>query len=225
MATPYSLVTLDVTDSTQDEARRLYEDHPVLVVAGSQRQGRGRSGRPWVNAPRALAASLRIDSDWPTGRVSLVPLLAGVAAARAVPVDLKWPNDLMTAGGKVGGILSEADGSTVTVGMGMNLWWPDPPAGMTALYANDPGGDEGVAIANRWAVHLIDLIEDGPGEWPRQEYAERCLTIGEEITWTPDGRGVAVGVDEEGGLVVSLGSAGRVVIRSGEVSHVRNVGG
>ncbi len=223
MATPYSLVALDVTDSTQDEARRRYAGGPVLVVAGSQRQGRGRLGRHWENAPRAVASSLRMEVDWPATRLSLIPLLAGLAAARAIPVGLKWPNDLIIAGRKVGGILSEAYDDTVTVGMGVNLWWPDPPEGVTALYVNDPGPDERVAVANRWAVALIDLIEVGPDSWPRKEYVERCLTIGHEITWQPEGRGVAVDVDQDGGLVVSFGSAGQIVIHASEVAHVRRV--
>ena len=222
MATPYSLVTLDVTDSTQDEARSRYDGVPVLVVAGTQRNGRGRLGRHWVNAPRAVAASLRMEAGWPATRLSLIPLLAGLAAARAIPAGLKWPNDLIIADRKVGGILSEADDDTVTVGLGVNLWWPEPPEGVTALYVNDPGPDERVAVANRWAVALIDLIEEGPDAWPRQEYVDRCLTIGQEITWEPDGHGVAVDLDPDGGLVVSFGSAGRTVIHSSEVAHVRS---
>lgn len=223
MATPYSLVSLDVIDSTQDEARRRYQGTPVLVVAGVQRQGRGRRGREWLSAPRSVAASLCLDVVWPQPRLALIPLMAGVAAARAVGVGLKWPNDLFAGDRKVGGILVEATGSMVTAGVGLNLWWPDPPIGMGATHDTDPGGDEVVAVANRWAVELLAMIESGPDRWPRAEYLERCVTIGREITWEPDGRGVAIGVDADGGLVVDMGSSGRTTIRSGEVHDVRAV--
>jgi biotin-(acetyl-CoA carboxylase) ligase len=146
-------------------------------------------------------------------------LMAGVAAGRAIGgLALKWPNDLMTAGGKAGGILVERSSGVVVVGMGLNLWWPDPPDGVSALRDSDPGEDAHAPIAGLWAAELLALVSE-PG-WPLDEYRSLCETVGREITWEPDGKGTAVDVDPGGGLVVEMAGR-REVIASGTVSHVR----
>lgn len=222
MDTPYSLILQEVTASTQDDARAAYRGTPVLVVAARQTAGRGRAGTAWENAPRAMAASLAFDPGWPTDRRPLVALLAGLAAARVIDVDLKWPNDLIADGRKVGGVLAEAGQDALVVGLGLNLWWPDPPDGFGGLHADDPGSGRGVRVAERWAAGLLRLTEGGWEGWPRGEYVERCVTVGSEITWTPDGRGRAVDVESDGSLVVDTGD-GLVGLRSGDVQHVRRV--
>src|SRR5690606_26063526 len=133
MPPPYSVIRLDDTDSTQDDARATFAGAPVLVVAGSQRRGRGRLSSEWETAPRAMAASLAFRPDWAPAELPLIPLLAGVAAARVIGCGLKWPNDLFVSERKVGGILVEATEGVVVVGCGLNLWWPQPPAGFGAL--------------------------------------------------------------------------------------------
>jgi BirA family biotin operon repressor/biotin-[acetyl-CoA-carboxylase] ligase len=220
MDTPYSLIIQEVTASTQDDARAAFEGAPVLVVAARQTAGRGRAGTAWENAPRAVAASLAFDPGWPTDRRPLVALLAGLAAARVIDVDLKWPNDLISGGRKVGGVLAEAGPDAVVVGLGVNLWWPDAPDGFGGLHSDDPGSGRGVRVAERWAAGLLRLSEGGWEAWPRHEYVERCVTVGSEITWTPDGRGRAVDVEADGSLVVDT-EVGPVRLRSGEVRHVR----
>lgn len=137
---------------------------------------------------------------------------------------LKWPNDLMRGDDKLGGILTEASGGLVVVGWGANLRWPDPPAGRGAVYPSDPGPDGAVRIASRWAEDLLDLVAGNPDGWPHHEYRRRCSTIGREVTWNPDGRGRAVDISPEGGLVVAT-RAGRITLFSGSVSEVRHLTG
>ena len=70
----------------------------------------------------------------------------------------------------------------------------------------------------RWAVEFLGLLESPP--WPRDEYRRCCVTLGQEIRWDPDGRGTAIGIADDGGLIVS--SAGQeLVLRSATVRHVR----
>ena len=201
-------------------------DLPLLVVAGQQTEGRGRSGAGWDTAPRALAASLGVRPSWPSSSWPLVTLIAGVAALRSLGgsasgVTLKWPNDLMRGDEKLGGILTEASGGLVVVGWGANLHWPDPPARRGHVFTSDPGPDAAVEIASRWAQELLGLLSSEPRDWPYEEYSRLCSTLGREVTWVPDGRGRAAGISRDGGLVVAT-CRGHVTLVSGTVSEVRH---
>lgn len=215
MATPYLVTRQEEVASTQDLARELLGRLPVLVSAERQTAGRGRTGAEWLSAPRAVAASYAYREQG-TRPVSLI---AGVAAARAVPgLRLKWPNDLLMGEDKAGGILVEKSGEVVVVGMGLNLWWPDPPSGIGAVHGEDPGPEASHRVAGVWAAELADLLHRP--DWPREEYRSLCSTLGRRITWDPDGNGVAVGLGEDGSLVVE--TSGRMTrIHAGEVRHVR----
>jgi BirA family biotin operon repressor/biotin-[acetyl-CoA-carboxylase] ligase len=123
-------------DSTNDVALALAARGApgwTAVLAGQQHAGRGRRGRSWHSPPGAglyLSVILRPRA----AVVSVITLGAGVAAARALgratalPVELKWPNDLVIGRPwrKLGGILCEASGvgseiEAVIVGIGVNL--------------------------------------------------------------------------------------------------------
>lgn len=224
MATPLHTVHLETVTSTMGEARARFEGIPLLVTAGRQTQGRGRSGREWVHADRAVAASLAFAVDWPPDRRPLIPLLAGLSAASVFGTDLKWPNDLVTDSGKVGGILVESDGDGVVVGLGVNLWWRHPVEGAAALHLSDPGPEAAVEQAEAWAAALVAGVAAGHQGWDRASYEALCVTVGKEITWEPGGTGRARGVDERGRLVVET-ARGVTLLDSGEVTHVREAGG
>lgn len=222
MATPYSLTVLGETASTQDWARAHLGDEPLVVVAHRQTKGRGRSGAEWETAPRAVAASVAMRPSWPSSDWPLIPLVAGVAAHDTLgdATALKWPNDILVGEDKLAGILVEGGDGSVVVGLGVNLFWPSPPEGVTALETVDPGPDLGPALARSWAERFLEMMGRPVVEWPRERYREVCRTIGREISWEPSGSGTAIDVDERGGLVVRTG-AGEVVLTSGAVRHVR----
>ena len=101
----------------------------VVLAAEEQTAGRGRMGRSWVSPPRAaLTFSLLVRPDTVSpARRGWLPLLAGVSVASAVRaatgVDarLKWPNDVLVGPAKLGGILAEAVGDAIVVGIGLNV--------------------------------------------------------------------------------------------------------
>ena len=118
----------------------------VVLAAEEQSAGRGRMGRTWVAPPRAaLTFSLLVrPSAVPPARRGWLPLLAGVAVASAVTAvtgvqtRLKWPNDVLAGPAKLGGILAEATGNAVVVGVGLNVSAEPgelPPPGPGALAA------------------------------------------------------------------------------------------
>src|SRR5262245_5318230 len=89
----------------------------VLIAAEEQTAGRGRRGRRWHSAPGAgVTFSLGRRIQRPLRELAALSLVAGVAAARAlrgigVDARLKWPNDLVVDGAKLGGILVETKSS------------------------------------------------------------------------------------------------------------------
>lgn len=221
MATRYALSIEDVVSSTQDVAFSRFDGTPLLVVAERQISGRGRSGRRWEEPDRGLFVSLAVVPDWPPSTWPRLTLTAGLAARDLFPdVDLKWPNDLLLAGRKVGGILTEVKAGVVAVGMGFNLWWPEPPEYATALSVDDPGWSRAVEWARRWATALLARIEAGPSRWGAGEYRAACSTLGRRVAWEPGGRGLAVGVDDAGRLHVET-VHGREILVSGEVHLIR----
>jgi BirA family biotin operon repressor/biotin-[acetyl-CoA-carboxylase] ligase len=217
------LIELEDIQSTQDEAFARAQQAPVLVVAARQSAGRGRLGRRWQTAPRAVAASLAVrPAGWSPGQFPRLSLVAALAGRVALGEDIacKWPNDLVRADTKMAGLLLEAAGDLVVIGLGVNLWWPDAPIGFGSLFEIDPGRDAGVDLAVRWCDDLLARIARGPERWGREEYRNACPTIGRDIRWRPEGTGVVRDIDEQGRLVVET-ATGDLRLSSGEVWEVR----
>lgn len=226
MATHYDTVHLTGVASTQDESADRFDRSgtPTLVVADRQFAGRGRQGRTWEQADRAMFASYSYATSWPAATRPLIPLVSGVAMREAImghteaSVLLKWPNDLIVDGRKLGGILVEASGERITVGCGVNLWWRDLPVAAAALYDMDPGPSVAWALADTWVSRLVAHLVNGPDEWHRGEYISASATLGRRIAWDA-GEGLATDLAPDGGLVVAT-DEGTVTIHAGEV-HTR----
>ena len=228
----FSAVILEEASSTQDEARERFgegEGGPVLVVAARQTRGRGRMGSRWETAPAAAAVSLAFRPGWPVRSWPLLTLTAGVAALRALRgavaagaagLSLKWPNDLMRGEGKLGGILTEAGPGLAVAGWGVNLFWPDPPPGAGALLGEAPPSGLAASLGRRWAEEVLALTGGPARDWPHDEYRRACSTLGREIAWRPGGRGRAVDVNADGGLVVET-EGGSAVLTAGEIREIR----
>ncbi len=224
--TPYSLHVYDEVTSTQDVARSLMGSGPVAVVASRQSNGRGRSGAEWQTAPRAMALSVAFPQDafpaFDLNRLSLLPLVYGLAAATVIDAGLKWPNDLLLDERKVGGILVEVSAGMVVAGCGVNLFWPEPPPDRIGLLTFDPGPNRLVRIASTLTESFLDRLNRGPEEWGIDEYRVRCSTLGRSITWSEGGSGQAFAIDpQNGALLVESGNGMTVRLEAGAVRHIR----
>jgi BirA family biotin operon repressor/biotin-[acetyl-CoA-carboxylase] ligase len=233
-------------DSTNDIALALAvagEPEGTTVLADFQRRGRGRRGRDWFSPAGAglyLSTIVR-----PAGRTSAVPLLtlgAGVAVAGAVqaitrlPVELKWPNDLVIGRPwrKLGGVLSEAAGhgasvEAIVVGVGVNLLaaaYPKEIVGRATSIETELGRPiERAPLVAELLARLHDVVSrlhDGHHdticrEWRR--FAEAGLA-GAGVCWHDrdrERRGRARDIDRDGALIVEAdGRIERVV--AGEVT-------
>ncbi|HEX7264615.1 MAG TPA: biotin--[acetyl-CoA-carboxylase] ligase [Candidatus Dormibacteraeota bacterium] len=185
------VVRLASVTSTQDAAREL----PIgsVVVADHQTAGRGRLSHRWETPPgTALLVSFVLRPD------PLLSLAAGVAAAEACGrgVRLKWPNDLMLDGRKVGGILVEATPSKAICGIGINLTWA--PEGAARLDEARDGLLERLRLAiARWS--------STPGDKVLDRWRELSDTIGKTVRIELPDRiveGIAEGIDPDGNLIV-----------------------
>ena len=218
-----------LTDSTNLRARELAAagaPHGTLVTAAEQTSGRGRQGRTWSAPPgRALLMSL-ILRDPPR----LLPLIAGVALAElteeilGAPTTVKWPNDVLDAGGrKLAGILVEGrpqEGWAV-LGIGLNVAIaPDefPPE------LRDTAGTLGLPPTELEPT-LARLLAGLGGRLAADEDAlldalrARDALLDRPVRWA-QGEGVGAGVDAAGRLRVRTGSGDLVTLEAGEV-HLR----
>lgn len=227
------------------------EPEGAVLAAEEQRAGRGRMGRTWTSPPRAaLTFSVLLKPAVPPARRGWLPLLAGVAVAAAVTgvtgveTGLKWPNDLLAADAKLAGILAEAAGDAVVVGIGLNV--STEPAELSHLLApTRPGALPATSLraAGATALDRASLLLAILGElehwyraWQRaggdpdrsglrQEYLRWSATIGRTVrAELPGGQalsGPAAGVDSDGRLLVRLSSGSEVAVAAGDVVHLR----
>ena len=126
---------LATPDSTNTELWKLVDNQTVaagqLVITDHQRNGRGRAGRSWFSQPgKSLCCSLLMEVRLPPELLGLVALAGGLAVAQALTAEnlavaLKWPNDIVYKGCKLGGLLTESrQGSSTTMvvlGLGLNI--------------------------------------------------------------------------------------------------------
>lgn len=215
---------------------------PWALATFDQRAGRGRQGRTWENRPgRSLALTLvwqpRAERRmW--GWYSLAVALA-LGDLIGEGVQIKWPNDVLSEDQrKVAGILAEVQGSTLAIGVGVNLTgrW-DAASGLESRAATvsecaprwraaleTSGGRE------RWARELAARMgeacaqveeSENSRETLRERYTVSCITVGRRV-WVDSGKNppqaqVAVGVDRYGHLLAQGPDGLPVVLTAADV--------
>lgn len=215
----------------------------LVVVAETQTAGRGRLGRTWAAPPRSgLTFSVLLRPATPPSTWGWLPLLAGVAVAEAVtehtavPVGLKWPNDVLaTDGGKLAGILSELvpgpAGGAVVVGVGLNVTARADE--LTGFPAATSLALAGAAVTDRGSLlrALLRALGSGYAGWQAAGgaavavYSEACMTLGETVRLSLPGGdevvGAAVGIDADGRLQVETPDGRLRAFSAGDVEHLR----
>lgn len=190
--------------STQDVARELAIGS--LVVADHQTAGRGRLDHRWESPPgTALLVSFVLSPN------PLMSIAAGVAAAEACGsgVRVKWPNDLLLRGQKVGGVLVETTPTKAVCGIGLNLTWA--PEGAARLDQDRDALLEKLRIEiKRWAAASPDQV--------LTRWRELSDSLGRRVR-VEQPRGVIEGLAED------IGPDGELIVdgspvRFGSVTHV-----
>ncbi|MHC5024031.1 MAG: biotin--[acetyl-CoA-carboxylase] ligase, partial [Planctomycetota bacterium] len=131
----HRVFVLASTSSTQDAAARIGAVPGDVVVAGRQTSGRGRRGRAWADTGDAGVAVTVVLPAAPPPRLAVACAVAtaeGVEVVLGRAAGIKWPNDVVIDGRKLGGILIEQSGGVARVGIGLNVLqddWPEDLAG------------------------------------------------------------------------------------------------
>jgi BirA family biotin operon repressor/biotin-[acetyl-CoA-carboxylase] ligase len=218
-------------ESTQD---LLGPDDPegAVVAADEQTAGRGRHGRRWL-APPGKALQLSVLLRPPPGRrLPELSLVAGVAVADALEetlglaAQIKWPNDVLVNRKKVAGILAEARGDVVVLGIGVNVNQtraelpPDARTPAASLLTTDGVERAREPVLARILVrleHHYDLWREGGLDAIYVDLGSRDFLRGRRVS--VDGTsGTAVKIDRLGRLEVDTG-AGHRTVESGEVDY------
>lgn len=231
-------------DSTNQTLRELAErgaGEGTVVVAEKQLRGRGRRGRQWFSpAGRGLSLSLLLRPELSPEKCSGITLLAAAAVSRAIEVqsglkpEVKWPNDLLLGGRKVCGILAETGGrgwrkSYLVLGIGINVGGTQfPPELENTAISLQMAGAGNLDRANLAAAILAELetfyrdFQVAGNLGPALDFCRRrSATIGHRVRATGPGgeiSGLALGLTEEGGLLLRRDNGEELVVASGEVT-------
>lgn len=221
------LTIVDVTGSTNDdllEAGKQGAPHGTGLAARAQTAGRGRRGHKWDSTAGNLLLSIVLRPRVDPTKYSGLAAVSGLAVLEALEkqglaneIGLKWPNDLVARGRKLGGILVEAardnEGKPFAVcGIGVNVNYvpsevPDgglPAIGLSDLNESVPAVDmlldevyhAVIDAVDAWAERLNAKKEDaGPLAPVHDEYITHLNWIGEHvIARSPAGDELARGI-------------------------------
>ncbi len=223
------IIYLEETDSTNSDAFDLAMkgvDEGWVVIAGSQRSGKGRRGRIWSSpGGQNIYLSVVLRPNVSSKKASLLNILAAVSVAETlddyVPkgVSIKWPNDVMVNGKKISGILlemgSEGAGKNfyvLGIGIDLNCSKKDLPQEVSEIATS-------LYIELGYKVSIKDVLfklfyrmDNWYGKYTSLEFGDIidrfrvfCETTGRRIRIEVGGRdisGVAIGVDGDGFLIV-----------------------
>ncbi len=237
----YGRLHFESTGSTNDEARRLAAVHPqepVWIYADTQTAGRGRRGRAWISPKGNLSATLLIDPGRPTRECTQLSFVAALAASDAVShyarhadVRVKWPNDVLTNGRKISGILLESASTGneppawLAIGIGINLahFPPDtefPATSVAAIGAHVPTNHDALAVLAAAFAKWYDTWRAQGFAPIRDAWLSRASHLGKRIRarlQNEETAGVFEGIDETGALILREAQDRVRTIAAGEV--------
>lgn len=244
---PAALESFEVLDSTNDVMRERAKDGAApwsAVVADRQSAGRGRRGRAWASPPGNLYLSVLAGAPSQPRWRPLVPLVGGLAVAEAlaefgVEAGLKWPNDVLAGGRKLAGVSAEASfggggpewivlGVGVNVGVNPGTVDPGLVGRATSILELTGAAPDRLAVAAALLIRLHDRhaeLEAGAGgalldAWRARSVAWWGRAV-EVVSGEQALRGVALGVDDGGALLLRLADGRTETILAGEARELR----
>ena len=215
----------DVVASTMDLARAEAESgapEGTLILADEQRRGRGRRGRVWTSPPGGLWASLVLRPTTPERHIGRFSVLVAIGLAQGLrerfglPFTVKWPNDLLVYGRKLGGTLIEVssqgdDPSRLIVGVGLNVNNAPPHDARVAAtsLSRELGYQADVADV---AAAMIGGIGSAYGTFQREGFGpiQRRWTT---LSTLDDHVHIIDGDHRQRGRVAGLADDGRLIVR------------
>lgn len=231
------------TDSTNEWAKRLSQEgapHGTLAVAEFQSAGKGRLGRHW-QAPEgsSVMMSLLLKPEFEPGYASMLTVVMGLSVAQAmqktgIEVSIKWPNDVVMSRRKICGILTEmglngAKIREVVIGVGINVNLKEIPSELqdkaTSLYLETGKTYDRIQIL----AQVLECFEENYETFIRtcslsgmvEEYNKLLANRNQPVRILDPNQpweGTALGINEQGELLVKDEQGTIQIVRAGEVS-------
>ena len=239
-----SIDILKIVDSTNAYLlRKSPTENIVICLAECQTAGRGRRGRIWISPfAKNIYLSLKMTLDGGLGALEGLSLAIGVVIAKALTIvgvsdiQLKWPNDILWHGRKLGGILIEVVGDPagtceLIVGIGLNI--NNDKSMQTAIdqpwvslaeimegFGAKPSRNHVVAAILNQIIPLLAHYEHHGFTHYRSEWERLNAHLNQHVSVHVGARvvnGIVQGVNGEGALIL-LTDSGEQIFHGGEVS-------
>jgi len=233
------------TESTNIIAREIASSvgEGTIVIAESQTAGRGRMGRKWISPEGGIWLSIILKPRMEPVYAPRITLMAGVSVAKTMqgfglPAKIKWPNDILINGKKVCGILTEIgaevdiiDYLVVGIGIDANVdtgTFPEEFRDNSTSLEKEMGHKINRVEFVQKLLEEFDALytEFQKDEFPHilEEWRNMSATIGQWVKITAQARtiyGEAIGVDNEGALIVETAEGHLEKIVAGNCEHLR----
>ena len=233
------------TESTNIIAREIAASvgEGTIVIAESQTAGRGRMGRKWISPEGGIWLSIILKPRIEPVYAPRITLLAGVSVAKTMqgfglPAKIKWPNDVLINGKKVCGILTEIGAEVdiidyLVVGIGIDA---NVDTGTFPEEFRDNSTSLEKEIGHKinrveFVQKLLEEFEDLYTKFQKdgfpnilEEWRNMSETIGQWVKITAQARtiyGEAIGVDNEGALILETAEGHLEKIVAGNCEHMR----
>jgi BirA family transcriptional regulator, biotin operon repressor / biotin---[acetyl-CoA-carboxylase] ligase len=237
---PIPLYIFDRLTSTNTKTWELIDrqiEIPIAIIALQQTAGKGQWGHTWVSSPGGLylSVALDLDLDLPQHTHLVMATAWGIVTVLRyyqLPVTIKWSNDLMLEGHKLGGIKIETRNlqykiNQAVVGVGINWCNPVPDLGINlkSYYEHQTtiaidSLEELTAIASYGIILGYQYYLSVGIERLLARYTTILSSIGKQVT-VNDCLGEIVGVTTDGQLKVQLRSPGastKITLAPGQIS-------
>tara|TARA_B100000609_G_scaffold197773_1_gene195830 strand:+ start:1854 stop:2486 length:633 start_codon:yes stop_codon:yes gene_type:complete len=168
------------------------------IIALEQSEGRGRQGRFWESFKGGFYYSLVLPKK------NLLPIIVGISVAEIlhenrIIAKVKWPNDILVEGKKLGGVLCQVQGEKVITGLGINMTNSSSLEKSISLSTLGLSIDK-IDFINKFNEKIRSAIEHSDEHIIQQFLIYDCL-IGKRVYWK-DGNGQVVKISKDGRLVV-----------------------
>ena len=226
------------TESTMAIAREMArkgKPEYTVVVAGSQQKGRGRMDRQWYSAEGGLYFTVVLRPQLPPAlsyRVNFaaaMSLLDTLERLFNIEAQVKWPNDVLVAGKKIAGMLSELEADSdqvayVNLGLGINVNNDIGPFEKTATSLKKILGRQVPRknVLDGFLERLEERMLPSRLEKIVDEWKLHTVTLNRRVrivTREAETAGLAVDIDPNGGLVLSLDNGKTVTVHYGDCFH------
>ena len=211
----------------------------TVIISETQTRGRGRSGKKWESPVGGIWLSIILDPDVSLAKAPLLTLAAGVAVTKTlksfgIASEIKWTNDILIQDKKVCGILTESiaklnsiDHVIVGVGINADLNISNLPYEIQegSISLNEVANDQvnkikGIAKFLEEFENIYEIFKKEDFEYIFKEWRDHSHTIGKYVEIKqPFGKvisGYAVGINQEGALILEQRDGKLVKILSGE---------